>query len=356
MLVSSWSSHLRLNSLEQEGIDAFPRKMLYKNKDNDGRRTTVSDFEALCRSARLWFGNLSTYSMVFSFHQIELGMYDMIFLDTDKEEVVLRKDELELDDRQLLEYAYEDARKIGKLYKTFNNFTGKGGCGIYIRFPFTHLKYPKYAIRRFIKEIEKRLDIRSLDWRVVGDIQRVCRLPYTVNMKNFRMCFPIDLDWSLDKIIKNSLRCNDRLPVVIPINKDIPSKLRKLDYPPEEKEISFDNVNVDRYMIEVKGLLDMAHNVKDGRHTFLFNGIVPRLVLLGYEDEEILYVCKEFIERTGKKWEDPNYRDYVVNDTLPRTKQRILEGKPLKMSLNSIFLERPSLLKYFKVSQSKMVI
>ena len=360
MIEANWRAHLRMDKLLESGIEPFPRQMLYLNKDTKGKKVTVSDFDELSRNARLWFGNLSTYCMVYSFDQIEKRLYDIIFLDTDKEKVDIFDEDgnpKKLDDRELLEYAFEDARTIGREYKTYTNFTGQGGCGVYIGFPFVELQYPKYAIRRFVSELESRLKLKSLDWSVVGDIQRVSRLPDTVNMKNFRLCFPVDLNWTLDKIIKYSLKCSSNLPVIIPDNKGVCKDLKDYDYPPSEKEVKFDNsdIDVDRYMIEVKGFLEVADKVEDGRHTIMYMGIIPRLVLLGYSDEEILFVCKEFIERSGKEWSGPKYKDYVINDVLPRTRERIEGGKTVKMSLESIFMERPELLKFFKIQESVKV-
>jgi hypothetical protein len=56
---------------------------------------------------------------------------------------------------------------------------------------------------------------------------------------------------------------------------------------------------------------------KDGRKRIVTFLIIPRLVREGLSDSEILRLCREFVERSGRGW--ANYRSHVLAN-LRRTK------------------------------------
>lgn len=90
-------------------------------------------------------------------------------------------------------------------------FSGKKGFHIYIFFPEVKLKHPEESIEKFVALLVSRFEstrarkIEYLDRKIVGDLRRLARIPYTVHEKSRRFAIIVsDLDTTLDKIIEES--------------------------------------------------------------------------------------------------------------------------------------------------------
>lgn len=331
-LERAWLNHCRSES-------SFPRDMLFLNKDGKGRRFKAKDFNYLFKKSLFFLGKRHTYVSVYSDSDIERGVVDRIFLDIDSP-----KD---------LDAGFSDVRKIISEHIATVYFTGYGGFGVYLSFSAIRLKNPRYAIREFVMELDRKLGLDTLDWHVVGDLRRVSRLPYTVNLKNDKLCIPILPQWSLDFILEQARKCNTFLPIRFKPSTLVRHLLEAYDKHSSEK-IEYEPPSLDekeQFESEVKQLLEIAPQIEDGRHTLIFHGIVPRMILSGKSDDEILGVCHEFITLTPDtpekgKWKE-EYEGYVRRD-IESTRRRVMNGEPLKYSMSSIIMERPELLKFFK--------
>lgn len=90
-------------------------------------------------------------------------------------------------------------------------FSGKKGFHLYIFFPETQLKHPKEAISRLVSllvsrfESEKKTKLKYLDKKVVGDIRRLARIPYTIHPETKRAAIIVrSLSMSIEDILHES--------------------------------------------------------------------------------------------------------------------------------------------------------
>jgi hypothetical protein len=208
-----------------------------------------------------------------------------------------------------------------------------------------------------------------LDYSVVGDIARVSRLPYTVNMKTQKMCFPISLDWNMDYILEQSKETTERLPVInsepLDFIKDSLSTIDKT-IPDIEMEKAYgesyyiDNEHSQGFMAEIEEFLVHAkmyyENMGEsgftdtdkrwnGRHRLVYLYLIPRAIFSALEDEEIYNIGKRFITDTGKEWKE--YKRHF-EASLFRARKRVEENKPMKFKLESILMDNPDLQVFFE--------
>ena len=121
------------------------------------------------------------------------GKIDAVFLDIDNDD---------------LEKAYSDMRVVVKRIKDNYGqdplvvFSGRKGFHVYAFFDPVKLADTSFVIRKYVRKMFG--DIKSVDWHVVGDINRLVRLPYTPHHVTQRLCYPVDPSWSLDDILRRS--------------------------------------------------------------------------------------------------------------------------------------------------------
>ena len=84
-------------------------------------------------------------------------------------------------------------------------YSGSKGFHVYIYFPEMKVSRARDVQSEIKREIVG-LGIKSLD--LVGEMNRLCRVVYTPNVKwgesRPRLCLPVDLSWSVDKIVSQS--------------------------------------------------------------------------------------------------------------------------------------------------------
>ena len=95
--------------------------------------------------------------------------------------------------------------------------------------------------------------------------------------------------------------------------------------------------------LELDMIMKYSPTTEDHRHRILNFMVVPRLILLGYADEQVREACREYIKSTwgGKKYED--YSQYVEN-SIKRTR----EGKWWPWKIETFILNFPDSAKWFK--------
>jgi len=330
----AWLNHCR-------GEEHFPRAMLFlthKEKRRNAGRILCPDFNTLYQKAMFFMGKRSSYVAVYCEKCREQNIVDMVYIDLDNED---------------LDVTYDDMKAISEVFPATVYFTGKGGFAVYLKTFSVRLKHPRMTIRKFVEMLEKQLGLSTIDWHVVGDMKRVSRLPYTVNMKNEKLCIPISPKWSMTYILEQSEKVTEYLPVLFKPSPMLGMLLKEIDNNMKElkvQSVNFERFNTSKLKEEVQQLLELAPKIYDGRHTLIFHGIVPRMILCGATDEEILAVVREFIERTPDNEEKASMDSYLAyaRRDITNTRKRLMEGLPVKFRMDSIMLSRPELLKYFK--------
>jgi len=69
----------------------------------------------------------------------------------------------------------------------------------------------------------------------------------------------------------------------------------------------------------IENLLDHPEKVTDGRRRILAFAIIPYLIQQQYSEQEVLDTCRDWVERTGKRWSDyKSLVKYQVNFCLNR--------------------------------------
>ena len=252
-------------------------------------------------------------------------------------------------------------------------FSGRKGFGIYIDYkePYLISKDSFHFIsKRFIQKImiasclckdvpiEKfdEFDYGFIDTSVLGHFSRVSRLPYTKHTKSELLCYPVDIDRGIDKILSEA---RSHAPEKIEHPKfgvDFNLFLKKIEteeFPIYQKMVSekYKHTSSDNLDEDLDLILSLAPHIKDGRRRIIHALIIPRLVTLGKSPESIRQYCKLFIELTGDPF-DYEMEQYVKYQTDYR------RGRgSIPWSWGAFFQKFPDLMKAFKYAerQNKVV-
>jgi hypothetical protein len=277
----------------------------------------------------------------------ELARVDSIYFDCDCEFNLM--------------LALADARKLVKiLVREFGctprvYFTGCKGFAVYADFPAVQLKRPKETLEKFCDDLAEQNDLKTLDRRTFGDIARISRIPGTINTKARQRwgenlwCRPLANEELFEAKNELDIIKLARYPPIDCEIEAVPSQ-KLADRLQEIDEQIVEDVAKKRLLSELmwlegtrprrdslaEKLIEMAEAITDGRKRILHFLIVPRLIHRKLSDAEIEARCREFIERSGRKWE--NYRSYV-KQCLRRTRQ----GNWLPWRLETFIEENPDL-------------
>lgn len=184
-------------------------------------------------------------------------------------------------------------------------FTASKGFAVYLDFPPTELD--PFQVKMYCLQLTKSIGIHS-DPVVNGDRRRICRLPYTFNYKSLktgrlRMCVPVDPEWSLGKVLEESIAPIggvDWSPRPCP---EIAREIASIPVP-RVLEAPIERVAPDA----LEALLDIAEFINDGRHRTVFKVVMPLCVQAGLGREGAMDYARRFIERSGKSFH--NYQKY----------------------------------------------
>ena len=101
--------------------------------------------------------------------------------------------------------AWKDAVMLAKTLKTYYDadsllvFSGRKGYHVYvylrdpIYFDSTQFELAKLAYKELQQRLLKGLDLKTLDIKVIGDLKRLARVPFSLHEKSGKMCQPVDL-------------------------------------------------------------------------------------------------------------------------------------------------------------------
>ena len=206
--------------------EIFPREVgLYRQRVNNIYKLFESDI---------------VYSSIFSEWQKDNICFDTIFIDIDEHDTSLSFEERMsiLDEKK--EVVLKEFEKCGIEQRWY--FTGNG-YHLYCDFNMTKFKSKyiyKEVVRKFITEILDN-DVSLIDFKIVGDIKRISRLPGKRHNDTKLYSIRIDGDWDWEKCVSMSAsmkcysdcaNCNEWLSeYLIDLSKTIRDK-------------SFDNIKI----------------------------------------------------------------------------------------------------------------
>lgn len=362
-----WKAHL---------YDGFPREVLAIDPPTKGvaLRDYVQNFEEFCKFAWEFINEFDIYVGVYPRTMADRDRDffftpNKIYMDFDDEEHVHQGVLLAV--RKALKHLRSRFECKGTIM-----FSGNKGFHLFTHFEaLLELDKPSSTIRGFVRDIQwlgrppkerttrcsncrrkvrmkktgrwhcrgcdteggREPPVKFIDTSVLGDLSRVSRIPGSIHQKTKMLCIPIDPSWSLKKVLKQAKK--PTLPFfhhVTPAPR-VAKELRRIDSLKEELKVEVKRGIVDTQISEMAEelarelypgselaaraltwFLSHADQIKDGRHRMLHFIIVPHLVQKDSEDKEIHQFCKEFVEKTGKHYEE--YRLYVMK-SIERTRR-----------------------------------
>jgi hypothetical protein len=307
----------------------FPRQYLYHSLEE-----LIDKF---------WIHNGASkgvFPAVYPEHVKEFKKFNKLFFDLDLEENI--------------ELAYYEATeiyyKLGEIFDVTPRlyFTGGKGFALYVDlqgdyvfkdFPIVH-----YQLSQYLKE---ECAAECLDSTVIGDTSQISRLPFNINYKANRLCIPIDIDLSFERVIEEST--NYTGDGLIRIEKASENSyghkmLKQWDDEAEAFRKSIDDTikaggftgNVDLDL-----LLDRASMTHGYMSVLVYRVIVPQLIQGGFSDANIHKYCIKFVKNAGKHYTTStrNFVNYYIKN------QRKRNWKP--MSLPKLLNRYPELKKVF---------
>jgi len=260
------------------------------------------------------------YTSVFSDWQIKRKSFNKIYLDFDSDDLKLAYYDL----IKLAKYIGEEYGEYPRVY-----FTGGRGFHVYLDFDPIRFKHYPEASREYVYHLMSELGLKTLDTHGVGDLRRVSRLPYSIHHGTYRLCIPIEVDWALEEILWQSKNCEFKKEIRAQPLPGLDEDLKEIDRGCEDfisSEVTFNILsgkNHDKYIRDLELLLKLAESgLDDFRHRLLHFAIIPRLIVLGKTDEEIISFGKEFIMRSSpidrKDWS--HYKKSIEN-SIKRTRE-----------------------------------
>jgi len=214
-----------MDTLDKKNIQSFHQRLseayglLYSfpREVGDPSRRIVKNlselFEFILECTK---NNKPCYAAVYRFKDEEFKEpeIDRIFLDFDAGEESLEDCWIEV--REFSEFL--ESLKIHPLLV----FSGKKGFHLYIFFPEVSLKHPREAIQKFVSllvaryQAERKKQIKYLDRKVVGDIRRLARIPYTIHEEAKRAAVIVkSLDMKLEEILRESENPEITIPAIV---------------------------------------------------------------------------------------------------------------------------------------------
>nr|URC17323.1 MAG: prim-pol domain superfamily protein [Helarchaeota virus Nidhogg Meg22_1214] len=160
--------------------DIFPREVGFP------KRVLVRSREEMMDLINKYNGGKHCYVTVYGFREANhlratypTAVVDKVFFDLDGEGALDDAIKLTLD-------AIDDG------IKHVNFFSGRKG--------FHHYRWctepvnKKNALRSYVAHVEEKLDLKSNDFHIKGDLSQMARVPFTVHLKSGLYCVPVTLD------------------------------------------------------------------------------------------------------------------------------------------------------------------
>lgn len=334
----AWLAHLgtspsrfpREVAFPVQGVDRFTRVLVHSPNE-------YVDLIARLASSR------NTYTGVYSLRQKRERLFHVAYVDVDADNF----EEAHVQADALIQESY---RRYGKFPRVY--VSGAKGFALYWFFP--ECAADPRAIREWCLQIASDAGVTLEDTSVLGEVERVSRVPYTYNFNAVEklgrpaVCVPVDPHWTADEMLRESREPARFLPPTADSFPEIATELLALtaalpaELPPEEVLARFDLSRADE---TVRFFVDNAPRVRDGRHRILGMILVPWCAVSGKTVEETVAFCSAWIKRTHAPPHD--YREHVrANfDWVRRRTWR-------PWSADSFFKKHPELLTQFLAPSS----
>lgn len=327
-----WILHLGLSP-------EFPRDVFFMSPDarRDALRFPVANAQEYMRAVNDNINSRGSFVNVYSKRQQQASVIDKLFFDLDAEalDVAFRKRK-------------EAHRFFDKLEWGFReNFSANKGFQFFVDLP-QEVLVDWDELKAFYQRLNS--NAGGIFDEAVWDKNRVCRIPWTPNLKGLRhgrgmlWCVPIERDWDLERILQaasmkappaelelgwseNAMRDIDALPKTgaRPFESHKQNQVITV-FPLSAEQREYYEGLVNTIITLVAPHIACDHG--DGRKAVMHFLLIPSLVQLGYSDSQIHETCKRFIEHSKQVYGRSSYAVYV-EQSIARNRSGAWKPQPL---------------------------
>ena len=260
----------------------FPRKL------GNPRQILINSRSAYITGLRQLYTSQNLYVSLFSEAQKEAKIFHTLFMDFDNHNDGLLSD-LEA---EVYELFYWFKRK----WKGEPRFVTSGrGFHLYQDFPLTQIDNYRNAVEVFYQFLIRYFGFDYFDRRIYN-MNKITRLPRTINLKADKMCEWINPDTHQPSKAFGRYFANLSDTKII-------------------REKSDDKLNCNDDLLV---LWQLTSAITDGRKVLLWQMIIPRLRELNYTDDRIIEWCKDWVHKTGAN--SDQYQSYIISQLNVPTK------------------------------------
>ncbi|MFQ5531016.1 MAG: hypothetical protein ACE5ES_00205 [Candidatus Nanoarchaeia archaeon] len=273
------------------------------------QRFTYATLEELSELFWMYNGYTNIYTGIYSLNQQQNDVYDRIYIDFDDENI---------------EYAYKEAITLKNIISEqwggspLLVESGNKGYNIYVFFKPTKINHFQQTMRILFDKWKS--SFKTLDMSVVGQKNRVSRIPYSINMKGKRKCLPFGISFEESNIADFILEIDNN------INNNNINNINN-------------NINIDeediRYIMNI--MANLPNISGSGWNRAMFHILAPMLAQK-YNYSTAVLILDDFLEKTNSL----KYRSYCINQLRAAKRKNI---KPMR--LDTFLWKYPELYKYF---------
>lgn len=236
----------------------------------------------------------------------------------------------DFDDKDNPENALSDAKKLLAWCTRHNitpriSFSGSKGAHIFIDLEPIELNHTQEVLKRFAKEINKAAGFKSLDYIVIGDLERVIRIPNTKHKTTGMYCLPLNPKLfpflSLNSIHRLACNKSTYVPIRTPIAGEIHQLLHEYDDIIDEEIKEMQDKIKKLEEMERRSLFPglssgvpcicfkeyMANGAEEGERDIVLVGCIHKLKGDGFTKDKIFRELLEF----GSKCNPPLQESYI---------------------------------------------
>jgi hypothetical protein len=171
--------------------DGFPRKIGFvKDPSPRPKKEMVDTPDEFLREVWIHVAHVDLFVAVFNEWQKQTQRFNKIYIDLDAEDP---KD------------AYKELQEIVSFVAPSRvYFSGAKGFHIFYDFPECKFEHYYDSARKWVKHMELALSLETIDYSVVGEVERVSRLPFTKHTGTNQLCIPVNPTWPFEAILQRS--------------------------------------------------------------------------------------------------------------------------------------------------------
>jgi hypothetical protein len=260
-------------------------------------------------------GQANIYAGIYSHQQREAKEFDRLYADFDSIN-------LDLAFNHATALAASSVSKYGGSPLFISS--GNKGANVYTFFEPVILKHFSYVTRRFFEEWKNELRLGSLDLSVVGQDNRVSRIPYSINLKGKRRCEPLD---------PNHERSPTLGGILVEMDKEAEEQLK-------DRDETFDK-HIDISEGDIQHLMNIMANLPNkpgsGWNRAMYCMLAP-MIAQKYKWEDAVSIMEQFLRQTDSLGD----KNYAINQMRSAYRKNI---NPMRM--DTFLYNHPDLYKYF---------